>query len=78
MTSWAAAVRALAITLRRGVRFRHATQITRTSSAKNPAPESCGDTRVTKDVVYDRNSTGFRSCIERDRFPEVVREWTRD
>ncbi len=67
-------MRALAITPRRGVRFLHAAQITRTSPAKNPAPGTCEDTPVAKDVADDRNCTGFRSCIERDRFPEVVRE----
>jgi len=58
-----------------GWRFLHATQITATSSAASPVPETCEVTAVRNGLVYYRNSTGFRSYTTAGRFPAAVREW---
>jgi hypothetical protein len=53
----------------RGTRFLHARQIT-----EDRQPETCVATKVTRDRVYFRNSTGFLSWVAADRFCETVRE----
>lgn len=58
-----------------GRRFLHTRQITKDSTARNPQPEPCEITRVTQHTVWFRNSTGYRSCIDRSRFPTIVKEW---
>jgi hypothetical protein len=60
---------------KRGMRFLHARQIAKDSSARNPVPEECEVTRVTAGAVYYRNSTGFRTYAVPARFPEIVKEW---
>jgi hypothetical protein len=60
---------------RRGMRFKHARQIARTSTAANPVPEICEVTAVRNGVVYFRNSTGFRSYAPIAKFPDYVKEW---
>lgn len=59
---------------KRGDRFLHSRQITRTSSAANPIPEECVVTAVRKGLVYFRNSTGFLSVVPLDRFHLNVKE----
>lgn len=59
---------------KRGMRFLHARQITRTSSAANPVPEECEVTAVRQGSVYFRNSTGFRSYVSAESFPSIVKE----
>lgn len=59
---------------RRGMRFLHARQITRDSTAANPVPEECVVTAVRQGVVYYRNSTGFRLRVRIDDFPTSVKQ----
>jgi hypothetical protein len=61
--------------IRKGRRFLHARQITRTSSAKNPVPEPCEVTAVRQGRVYYRNSTGFRSVTSLEKFAGEVGGW---
>lgn len=61
---------------RRGLRFVHARQ--RVAVPGVPVREwpycECEVTRVTRTTVYIRNEEGARTCVDRDRFPAVVRE----
>lgn len=62
-------------TPKRGDRFVHARQITRTSSAKDPVYEICTVTAVRKGLIYYHNSTGFKLYSRLETFPGEVREW---
>lgn len=59
---------------KRGTRFLHSRQITKTSTIKSPQPEICEVTRVARETVWYRNSTGFRSYVSVDRFGDIVKE----
>lgn len=58
--------------MKRGDRFVHTRQIT-----KDRQPMICTVTRVTKTTVYFQNTTGFKSKLSIEKFPEAVREWVR-
>lgn len=62
------------ITPRRGLRFEHARQRVAVPGVKvGDCPHAvCEVTRVTAYSVYFRNHTGFKSVVDRDRFPEIV------
>lgn len=55
---------------KQGDQFRHRRQIDRDRN-----PEVCTVTRVTSTAVYFRNSTGFKSVVDRSRLGEAVSEW---
>lgn len=55
------------ITPKRDMRFYHSRQIT-----NDRQPMLCEVTRVTTTSVYFRNTTGYKSVVNRDRFIEVV------
>jgi hypothetical protein len=57
-----------------GFRFRHLRQITKSCSVENPVYEPCRVTRTNSYAVWYQNSTGFKSVVDRDKFPHLVRE----
>ena len=62
--------------IKRGRTFLHRRQVTRSSTAATPVPELCVITRVAKDRVYYRNSTGFLSVTSLETFEaDTVKEW---
>lgn len=57
-----------------GFRFRHLRQITKDCSVESPVYEPCRVTRVNSYAVWYQNSTGFKSVVDRAKFPHLVRE----
>lgn len=61
---------------RRGLVFLHARQIVATPGVpcREWPPERCEVTKVARDIVYFRNSTGMLCSVALEKFPESVRE----